>query len=129
MKKSDIMERLHQAESGEAAKLLREVLQANVRQALYELVEEEIIGLCGPKHHPKKGTPYSRAGTSPSEVYLNREKKKAKRPRVRRQTGENSRIEVHLKTWKAAQSPDAWEDAMISGDFMRGLNTGSEALA
>ncbi len=96
MKKSDIMERLHQAESGEAAKLLREVLQANVRQALYELVEEEVTGLCGAKHHPKKGTRYCRAGTSPSEVYLSREKTKAKRPRVRCQSGENGTIEVHL---------------------------------
>ncbi len=113
MKKNDIMERLHQAESGEAAKLLREVLRAKVRQALYELVEEEIIGLCGAKHHPKKGTPYSRAGTSPSEVYLNGERTEAKRPRVRYKTGENSSIEVHLKTWETAQSPEAWEDAMM----------------
>lgn len=113
MEKSDIMERLHQAESGEAAKLLRDILRANVREALYELVEEEICGLCGPRHRPKQATPYYRSGTASSEIYLDGSRTEAKRPRIRRKTGKDSSIEVHLKTWKTAQSPDAWEEAMM----------------
>ena len=35
-----------------------------------------------------------------------------KRPRVRRRQDSGS-IEVHFKTWKTAQNPDAWENAMM----------------
>ena len=68
MNKKVVMQRLYQAESGEAAKLLRDMLRANVRQALYELVEEEISGLCGPRHRPFAETPYYRSGSVDSEV-------------------------------------------------------------
>ena len=113
MEKSEVMERLHQAESGEAAKLLRDILRASVREALYGLVEEEISGLCGPRHRPKEGTPYYRSGSAASEVFLDGRRTEAKRPRVRRKSGEDASIEVHLKTWQTAQSPDAWEEAMM----------------
>ena len=113
MNKNDVMQRLYQAESGEAAKLLRDMLRANVRQALYELVEEEISGLCGPRHRPCAETPYYRSGSADSEVYLDGSRTVAKRPRVRRKSEEDASIEVHLKTWQTAQSPDAWEEAMM----------------
>ena len=106
------MERLHQAETGEAAKLLQDMLRTNVRRALYEIVEEEISGLCGAKHHPREASAYYRSGTSPSEVYLGKERTALKRPRVRRLQDGGS-IEVHLKTWRTAQNPEAWEDAMM----------------
>ena len=99
MEISDVMQRLEQAETGEAAKLLRDILRAKVREALYELVEEEVNGLCGPRHRPEEGTPYYRSGSAESEVYLDGCRTSAKRPRVRRKTGEDSSIEVHLKTW------------------------------
>ena len=113
MEKRAVIKRLEQAETGEAAELLHEVLRANVRQALYELVEEEIQGLCGPKHRPKEGGRYYRSGTSPSEVYLEGRRVPAKRPRVRRRSGDDKSLEVHLYTWKTAQSADAWEEAMM----------------
>lgn len=113
MNKNDVMQRLYQAESGEAAKLLRDMLRANVRQALYELVEEEISGLCGPRHRPCAETPYYRSGSADSEVYLDGSRTVAKRPRVRRKSEEDASIEVHLKTWQTAQNPDAWEEAMM----------------
>lgn len=113
MNKNDVMQRLYQAESGEAAKLLRDMLRANVRQALYELVEEEISGLCGPRHRPHAESPYYRSGSADSEVYLDGSRTVARRPRVRRKSEEDASIEVHLKTWQTAQSPDAWEEAMM----------------
>jgi len=113
MEKSDLMERLHQAETGEAAKLLRDILRTSVRETLYELVEEEISSLCGPRHRPKEETAYYRSGSAESEIYLDGCRTAAKRPRIRRKSGEDSSIEVHLKTWQTAQSPDAWEEAMM----------------
>ena len=89
-------------------------MQTTVRLALYELVEQEISSLCGPRHQPAKGTPYYRSATSPSQVNLNGKKTALKRPRVRRKGDEgNSSIEVNLKVWKTAQNPDAWEAAMM----------------
>ena len=90
MEKSDIMERLHQAETGEAASLLSDYLRANVREALYSIVEEEISGLCGPSHRPKEVTAYYRSGSASSEIYLNGERTSAKRPRIRKRTGERN---------------------------------------
>ena len=113
MERNEVINRLHQADSTEAGQLLRELLRANVRQALYDLVEEEIESLCGPSHHPRKDALYYRSGSSDSHVYLDGRRTEAKRPRVRFKSAEDKSIEVHLKTWKTAQSPDAWEDAMM----------------
>lgn len=128
MEKSDVLERLHQAETGEAARLLRDILRANVREALYELVEEEISGLCGPRHRPKEQTPYYRSGSAESEVYLDGSRTAAKRPRVRRKTGADSSIEVYLTTWQVAQNPDAWEDAMMRAILCGVTTRGHERL-
>lgn len=113
MKKTDLHERLQQAETGEAAVLLRDMLRACVRQALYDLAEEEIRALCGPKHHPGDGRSCYRAGSSPSVAYVSGERTALVRPRVRRWQGDGSSDEVYLRTWKAAQDPDAWEDALM----------------
>lgn len=113
MNKSEVIKRLNQAESDEAAELLREILRSSVRQALYQLVEEEVKGLCGPKYDRNKSAEYYRAGSAQSEVYLDGIPQSATRPRVRRRTSEGLSFEVHLKTWKTAQDPDAWEDAMM----------------
>ncbi len=102
MKNIELMERLQQAESGEAAKLLRDMLRANVRQALYELVEEEISGICGPRHRPEEATPYYRSGSAPSEIYLDGRRTAAQRPRVRRRSGEDGSIEPIFYTFKNA---------------------------
>ena len=113
MEKSDLLNRLYQAETAEAASLLRDMLHRSVREALYGLVEEEISALCGPRHHPKEGSSFYRSGSAQSEIYLDGSRVSATRPRIRCKTGDGSSIEVHLKTWKTAQDPDAWEDALM----------------
>lgn len=122
MESSEIIERLHQAETGAAAQLLHEVLRAGVRTALYAIVEQEISGLCGRRHRPDKEATCVRAGSAKSDIYLDGRRVEAKRPRVRRKCADGGSVEVHLKTWQTAQSPDAWEDAMMRA-IMCGVST------
>jgi transposase-like protein len=111
MEEHDVKSLLAQEESKEAAAMLRGMLKQAVRQALYEVTEEEIEHLCGPKHARGESRDSYRAGTSPSRIFVEGRPEAASRPRVRRKTVEGS-VEVHLKSWKAAQDPDEWEEAL-----------------
>jgi transposase-like protein len=103
---------MEQADSKEAGTLLRAVLRSKMREALMEIFEEEVRGLCGPKHAPDCKSDYYRAGTSPAKVKLGDGEATIRRPRVRKSLGDAS-AEKHLASWKAASDPDAWEESLF----------------
>ncbi len=103
---------LTQAERDSNAEAFRETIRGLARQALADLVREEIDGLCGPAWHPLEASPHQRAGSAPSSVYVQGRKEPMSRPRVRVRDGDGT-AEVRLETWKLAQDPGEWEDAMM----------------
>ena len=101
-----------QEDSCTAGQELRLILRGAVRQALRELVQEEVTALCGRRYHPLEQSDYFRAGSAPSNVYVQGVKESMSRPRVRRRTPEGPQ-EVILQSWKAAQDPAEWEEATM----------------
>lgn len=101
-----------QAEMPTTAEALRGHIQERVREALVAVFEMEIAALCGPCWHPREGSPYKRAGSAPSRVYVQGEPEAFERPRVREKTSLGTK-EVHLKAWELAQDPEEWEAAMM----------------
>jgi transposase-like protein len=106
-----LLARMQQADSKKAGALLREALQTKVREAIVDIMAEEVDALCGPKHAPKTGTPYVRGGTSPATVRVGGKQMEVRRPRVRKSLGDSS-AEAHLASWKAAKDPEEWEQAL-----------------
>ncbi len=102
---------MEQADSKEAGALLRAALRRKMREALMEVFEEEVQGLCGPRHAPDSSSCYRRAGTSPAKVKLGGGEETIRRPRVRKSLGDAS-AEKHLASWKAARDPQLWEDSL-----------------
>lgn len=96
----------------DSTEALREHLRGSVREALKEIFEQEIRGLCGERYHPGGGD-CRRAGTAPSYVMTDARREAMERPRVRREKADGGTEEVQLKSWKMAQSADEWEAAMM----------------
>ena len=112
MDKAELRACLEQADSKEAGALLRAALRNNMREALMEIFEEEVQGLCGPSHSRDSKSDYYRAGSSPAKVKLGEHEHTIRRPRVRKSLGDAS-AEKHLATWKAARDPEAWEESLF----------------
>lgn len=96
----------------DSAEALRGHIRNQVRQALQQVFEEEIRGLCGEHYHPASNEHY-RAGSAPSYVMIEGHRESMPRPRVRRRLSDGSSKEVDLKSWKLAQDTDEWEAAMV----------------
>jgi len=103
---------MEQADSKEAGALLRAALRNKMREALMEIFEEEVQGLCGPSHSRNSKSNYYRAGSSPAKVKLGDQEHAIRRPRVRKSLGDAS-AEKHLASWKAAKDPEAWEQSLF----------------
>ncbi len=112
MDKAELRACLEQADSKEAGALLRAALRNKMREALMEIFEEEVQGLCGPSHSRNSKSNYYRAGSSPAKVKLADQEHAIRRPRVRKSLGDAS-AEKHLASWKAAKDPEAWEQSLF----------------
>ena len=112
MDKAELTACLEQADSKEAGALLRSTLRNKMREALMEIFEEEVQGLCGPSHSRDSKSAYYRAGSSPAKVKLGEQEHAIRRPRVRKSLGDAS-AEKHLASWKAAKDPEAWEQSLF----------------
>ena len=96
----------------DSAEALRGHIRSQVRQALQQVFEEEIRGLCGRHYQPDSDDHY-RAGSAPSYVMVEGHRESMSRPRVRRRGQQGDSEEVQLKSWKLAQDTDEWEAAMM----------------
>jgi hypothetical protein len=112
MDKAELRACLEQADAKEAGALLRAALRNKMREALMEIYEEEVQGLCGPSHSRDSKSDYYRAGSSPAKVKLGEHEHTIRRSRVRKSLGDAS-AEKHLATWKAARDPEAWEESLF----------------
>ncbi len=112
MNRTELMACMEQADSKEAGALLRAALRNKMREALMEIFEEEVQGLCGPSHSRNSKSNYYRAGSSPAKVKLGDQEHAIRRPRVRKSLGDAS-AEKHLASWKAAKDPEAWEQSLF----------------
>jgi transposase-like protein len=101
-----------QAESPSLAQMMKEHLRTVVREALYEVVEEEVRELCGAAHRPDPASAFRRAGSARSTVFLDGRREELKRPRVREHREEGS-VEVTLASWQAATDPAQWQEATM----------------
>ena len=58
MDRTELMACMEQADSKEAGALLRAALRNKMREALMEIFEEEVQGLCGPSHSRNSKSDY-----------------------------------------------------------------------
>ena len=101
-----------QAESLPLAQMMKEHFRTVVREALYEVVEQEVQQLCGASYRPDAQSAFRRAGSATSTVFLDGRREALKRPRVREQSDEGS-VEVKLASWQTAKDPAQWQEATI----------------
>jgi putative transposase len=85
-----------------------------------DLMHEELLELCGPKFSRKNDGQSIRAGSDPGSVYLNGQRVKVRRPRVKNHDGK----EVDLESYNALQDYDLLSsrvtDFMLEGVSTRG---------
>jgi len=101
-----------QAESLPLAQMMKEHFRTVVREALYEVVEQEVQQLCGASYRPDAQSAFRRAGSANSTVFLDGRREALKRPRVREQSDQSS-VEVKLASWQTAKDPVQWQKATI----------------
>ena len=104
---------LSQDDSQLCAEQLREHINLQATQAAMDLIEREIIYLCGEKHKPNKESFFKRAGSAISSFYIQGKKRVFTRPRVRSIKGDKKNKEKSLKTVKALQDSKEWQEQTI----------------
>jgi len=111
---SDVMQQLLQARRGEARELFDSFVTSAAREAILRVALAEVDALCGPRYERDRETPCYRAGSASSPVYVRGKPEELTRPRVRRRQEDGGSAEVFLKTFKVAQDPQSWEDALMA---------------
>jgi transposase-like protein len=114
MNDSEVMQRLLQVGKEEARELFDGYVRTAAREAILRVALEEVEALCGPRYERDREAPCYRAGSASSPVYVRGQPEELTRPRVRRREGDGSSVEVFLKTFKVAQDPQSWEDALMA---------------
>lgn len=79
MDDGNIIEPLGQVSSSEAGTIFRHFFRGSVRQMICDVMAEEVIELCGPKHH-SNGSDYVRAGSSLGRVVGERPSRRSDSP-------------------------------------------------
>jgi len=90
--------------SEEHAELLRGHLRQAVRDALSELMQEEVEALCGQRYERGAGKEFRRGGNDDGIMYFSGRKEAIDRPRVRRRRADGKEEEARLKTYEKARS-------------------------
>src|SRR3989344_5171196 len=93
-----LKEGLLQGSNARSSDLFKAFMQSRIRQALWELMQEEVDGLCGPLHGQDRQKGCGRAGSEAGVFYLNGHREPIKRPRVRA-----GGQEVGLNSYRAAR--------------------------
>ena len=99
-------------------------MRTGIRAALWDLMKEEVEGLCGASHRPQLDARYRRAGSDDGVMYFGGRKEAIKRPRVREIQADGGEKEVVLKVYWQARSSKNIEAQVLS--FMEeGMSTRS----
>lgn len=123
MNEENIKEALLQGGSDEAGQLFRGYLREQIRGALWDLMQEEVKGLCGPKYAPQAAGGHRRAGSEQGVVYLGGRRRSIRRPRVRKVDESGRDHEVGLRSYGVARAHRTIEaevaDCVAQGMSMR----------
>ena len=93
----------------EASELFNELIRGSVREAFWQMMAEEVEGLCGPRYRPDGASQVHRAGSERGSVYLDGDKEEIRRPRVRHR----SDGEVTLESYRAAASQEGLFEKIV----------------
>ena len=117
METKEIAEEVGRLEAGVAGKALREWMRGMVRNAMLDVLAQEVLSLCGPSHERTEGAGREcyRAGSAPGGIQWESRREAIQRPRVRRRKGEGEgeTEEVGLKTYQAAQDKTELKRQML----------------
>lgn len=123
MNEQNIKEALLQG-SDNSQSIFRGYLRMNIREALCDLMFEEVKELCGPKYDPNEQSNYRRAGSEQGVVYMGGKKQRIGRPRVRQSNDEGQEQEVRLRTYEVARANRRIE-ADVTDCMAQGMSTRS----
>ena len=106
----------------EASGAFREYLRQSVRETLWELMQEEVGQLCGPRHERGTEREHRRAGSERGIFYTDGGKQPIDRPRVRRRNRGGGEQEVRLHSYSQARSKKNIEEEVF-GRMSEGVST------
>lgn len=113
-----------QIAAAESHESFRDTVRAVCRQALLELMYQEVDELCGRRHAPDKKSGYRRAGSAPGLIYIDNSREDVTRPRVRKLDGDCGETEYNLKSYEACQDNEDIIDKVITA-YASGTSTRS----
>jgi len=118
----DVLGLLGQVESKEAGEIFRTFLRGATRNLILRVMSAEVEDLCGPAWHPDKSSKYSRAGSAQGTILHEGRQEAIKRPRVRKNKGNDETVEVRLSSYHAAsESGELY--AMLLRALVGGVST------
>lgn len=86
------------------SEIFRDYLRQSIREALWDLMQEEVEQLCGASHRRVEKGSYRRAGSENGVFYHHGGKEAVVRPRVRQKRGDGSECEQPLVSYRQARS-------------------------
>lgn len=122
MSNLSLQEQLLQSDSTETSAIFNELLRGAARLALFDLMHEEVLALCGPAYSPPTDATHRRAGSEKGVCYLDGGKESIRRPRVRRLLDDGEEEEVPLKSYQAARCSENIREE-IASLLLEGVST------
>lgn len=97
-------------------------MRQSIRDALWDLMQQEVEQLCGESHQRTDTGPYRRAGSEKGVFYSEGGKQSITRPRVRQRRADGGESEAHLASYRQARSMTNIE-AELCGRMREGVST------
>ncbi len=116
----NVLERLGQVEAADVGRVFREYLRGVSREMLAEIMTDEVGALCGPAYRPDPEASCYRSGSARGYAYMESRREEIRRPRVRRQAGDDTTEEVELQSYRAAQDPSVAHQLLIEAMLAAG---------
>lgn len=113
MSDSSILNDLSELEIGEAGQCFMNVIRKSVNQAILNVLSEEVLALCGPKHEQGVSRENYRNGSKEISYNIAGVKDTVKKPRVRKNLADGGTQEVPLKTSEEIQKASNLEDIIV----------------
>ena len=113
--------RKSQVVAGSPRELIRQTLRGQLHEAMvglvYDMFDQEVEILCGPRYQRGREAEAARAGGDKGSIYWDGRRQPVRRPRVRRSQGE-----VHLESYDALRDYDLFSDE-VQRLLIRGVST------
>jgi len=113
--------RKSQVVAGSPRQLIRQTLRGQLHEAMvglvYDMFDQEVETLCGPRYERDREAEGARAGSEQGSIYWEGKRQPVRRPRVRGGKGE-----VHLESYDALRDFDLFSDE-VQRLLIRGVST------